>query len=162
MVRFEDLYWLAETVYLYLPAYLANAAPVIFGGGKPIDGGRLWIDDRPLLGDHKTIRGAIAGLAAGLLIGTLQMRPVAGGLMSIGTIGGDILTSFVKRRIDLRPGASFPVADQIGFIVFSVALVSLVEPTPWDRVIAIIVMTLPIHFLTNVFAWLFKLKSDPW
>ena len=70
--------------------------------------------------------------------------------------------SFIKRRLKLKSGAMFPVADQMGFIVFAVALVSLVEPLTWERVAAILVATLPIHFLTNVIAWLLGLKNDPW
>ena len=51
----------------------------------------------------------------------------------------------------------------MGFIVFAVILVSLAEPVPtWDRAIGILAATLPIHYLTNVFAWILKLKSTPW
>ena len=162
MITVAVVLWIAETIYMYLPAYLANAAPVILGGGGPLDGGRTWLDGRPLLGDHKTIRGTISGLAVGILIGIAQQNPLKGTILSIGAIGGDIIVSFIKRRIGLKPGALLPVADQMGFIVLAVALASLVEPTTWDRVVTILIATVPIHFLTNVFAWLLKLKSDPW
>jgi len=158
-----DLLWLAETIYIYLPAYIANATPVILGGGGPLDDGRNWVDGKPLFGDHKTIRGTLSGLAAGFIIGLLQRNPVRGALLSIGAIGGDLIVSFFKRRFDLKPGALLPIADQMGFIVFAVILVSLAEPAPtWDRAIGILAATLPIHYLTNVFAWILKLKSTPW
>jgi CDP-2,3-bis-(O-geranylgeranyl)-sn-glycerol synthase len=162
VVTMADVFWIAETIYMYLPAYLANAAPVILGGGRPLDGDRKWLDGRPLLGSHKTVRGTLSGLAIGILVGILQGKPLRGVLLSIGTIGGDITISFIKRRMGMEPGALFPVADQIGFIVLAVALTSLVEPTTWERVVTILVATVPIHFLTNVCAWLLKLKSDPW
>lgn len=162
MIIAATVLWIAETIYMYLPAYLANAAPVILGGGRPLDGGRTWLDGRPLLGDHKTIRGTISGLAVGILIGIAQQNPLKGTMLSIGAIGGDIIVSFIKRRIGLKPGALLPVADQMGFIILAVALASFVEPTTWDRVVTILIATVPIHFLTNVFAWLLKLKSDPW
>ena len=158
-----DLLWLAETIYMYLPAYIANATPVILGGGGSLDGGRNWADGKPLLGDHKTIRGTLSGLAAGFIIGLLQRSPLRGALLSIGAIGGDLIVSFFKRRVNLKPGALLPIADQMGFIVFAVILVSLAEPAPtWDRAVGILAATLPIHYLTNVLAWLLKLKSDPW
>ena len=158
-----DLLWLAETIYMYLPAYIANATPVILGGGGPLDGGRNWADGKPLLGDHKTIRGTLTGLAAGFISGLLQRRPLRGALLSIGAIGGDLIVSFLKRRINLKPGALLPIADQMDFIVFAVILVSLAEPAPsWDRAVGILAATLPIHYLTNVLAWILKLKSDPW
>jgi CDP-2,3-bis-(O-geranylgeranyl)-sn-glycerol synthase len=158
-----DLLWLAQTIYMYLPAYIANATPVVLGGGGPLDRGRNWVDGKPLFGDHKTIRGTLSGLAAGFIIGLLQRSLVRGALLSVGAIGGDLIVSFFKRRFDLKPGALLPIADQMGFIVFAVILVSLAEPAPtWDRAIGILAATLPIHYLTNVFAWILKLKSTPW
>ncbi len=62
-----DLLWLAETIYIYLPAYIANATPVILGGGGSLDRGRNWVDGKPVFGDHKTIRGTLSGLAAGFI-----------------------------------------------------------------------------------------------
>jgi CDP-2,3-bis-(O-geranylgeranyl)-sn-glycerol synthase len=163
MVNITDLYWLAETVYIYLPAYIANATPVILGGGKPLDGDRNWVDGKPILGDHKTVRGTFTGITAGFLVGLLQKSLVRGTLLSIGAIGGDLIVSFFKRRLGCKPGALFPIADQMGFIIFAVILVSLTDSAPeWERALGIILATLPIHYLTNVIAWVLKLKSDPW
>ena len=158
-----DVLWMAETIYMYLPAYLANAAPVICGGGKPLDGGRTWRDGRPLLGSHKTVRGTLSGVAVGTMVGLIQLDPFRGLLLGIGAVGGDLIVAIVKRRLGLRPGALFPVADQLGFIIVAIALVSVVPPLPtWERIVAILVATIPIHFLTNFFAWLMKLKRHPW
>ena len=163
MVTAADVLWMAETIYLYLPAYLANATPVLCGGGKPLDGGRTWRNGRPFLGSHKTVRGTLSGIAVGTVVGLIQLKPILGLLLAVGAIGGDLIVSFVKRRLDLKPGAPFPVADQLGFIVAAVALASFVPPTPtWEQVAAILVATIPIHFVTNFFAWLLKLKRHPW
>ena len=163
MVNASAVYWMLETIYIYLPAYIANATPVLLGGGPPLDGGRTWVDDQPLFGDHKTIRGTFSGIIVGIALGILQMQPLRGVLLSVGAIGGDIVISFIKRRIKLKPGAMFPIADQMGFIVFAVLLVSLVQPSPtWERAVAILIATLPIHYLTNVIAWALKLKRNPW
>lgn len=162
MIRPEVL-WIIETIYLYLPAYVANAAPVLFGGGAPLDGGRTWRDGRALLGSHKTIRGFISGLLAGSLVGVLQMQPLRGLLMTFGAVLGDLAVSFLKRRMGLRPGAPLPIADQLGFIASAAALSQLVPPPPEiERVAAILVFTIPIHLITNIFAWLLGLKDDPW
>ena len=163
MVTTADVLWMAETVYLYIPAYLANAAPVICGGGESLDGGRMWRDGRPLLGSHKTVRGTLAGIAVGTAVGLIQLEALRGLLLAVGAVGGDLIVSFVKRRLGMRPGAPFLVADQLGFIVTALALSSIVPPPPtWDRVVAILVATVPIHLITNLFAWLLKLKSHPW
>jgi len=56
--------WLALLIFSLLfivPAYISNASMVITGGGKPIDGGKNFIDGRRLFGDHKTWNGLIKG-----------------------------------------------------------------------------------------------------
>ena len=157
------LTWFAETIYVYLPAYIANATPVLLSGGGSLDGGRDWIDGKPLFGDHKTIRGTISGLAAGFLVGLAQGTPLRAAILSIGAIGGDLIGSFFKRRMNMEPGAFLPIIDQMGFIIFAVFLVSFTEPAPrWDQAVGILVATMPIHYLTNLIAWALKLKSNPW
>ena len=163
MVNVSAVYWMLETIYIYLPAYIANATPVLLGGGPPLDGNRTWVDGQPLFGDHKTVRGTLSGIIVGIAVGILQTHLLWGVLLSVGAIGGDIVISFIKRRIKLKPGAMFPIADQMGFIVFAVLLVSLVQPSPtWERAVAILIATLPIHYITNVIAWVLKLKRNPW
>ncbi|MEM4727359.1 MAG: CDP-2,3-bis-(O-geranylgeranyl)-sn-glycerol synthase [Candidatus Bathyarchaeia archaeon] len=155
--------WVIETIYLYLPAYAANAAPVLFGGGEPLDRGRVWKDGRALLGSHKTVRGFISGLLVGSAVGVIQMQPLRGFLMTVGAVLGDLAVSFLKRRIGLRPGAPLPIADQLGFIAAAVILSYPVPPIPEvERVAAILVLTIPIHLVTNIFAWLLGLKREPW
>ena len=157
------LTWLAETIYVYLPAYIANATPVVLSGGGALARGRNWIDGKPLFGDHKTLRGTVSGLAAGLLIGLAQGSPFRAALLSIGAIGGDLVVSFFKRRMNLKPGALLPIADQMGLIILAVILVGFTEQAPrWDQAVGILVATLPIHYLSNLLAWALKLKSNPW
>ena len=50
-----------KALYYIFPAYCANGAPVLFGGGKPIDLGKNFPDGRPIFGSHKTYRGFILG-----------------------------------------------------------------------------------------------------
>jgi CDP-2,3-bis-(O-geranylgeranyl)-sn-glycerol synthase len=56
--------WLAILTYwivFIMPGYLADAGMLIWGGGKPLDGGRMAKDGRPLFGPGKTIRGFFLG-----------------------------------------------------------------------------------------------------
>ena len=60
MVFFSWADWVSLLIFsllLIVPAYLSNASMVITGGGRPIDGGKLFRDGRRILGDHKTING---------------------------------------------------------------------------------------------------------
>jgi CDP-2,3-bis-(O-geranylgeranyl)-sn-glycerol synthase len=46
-----------EALLFIGPSYVANAAPLLFGGGRPLDGGRNFVDGNPIFGSHKTVRG---------------------------------------------------------------------------------------------------------
>jgi len=54
------------SLLLIVPAYLSNASMVFTGGGRPIDGGKLFRDGRRILGDHKTVKGLKGPLYIGI------------------------------------------------------------------------------------------------
>lgn len=165
----------AHALYFIFPAYCANAAPVIFGGGHPIDAGRTFIDGKPILGSHKTVRGFFAGLIVGTLVGfVLQIvsplqsvlfryNASLGFVLSLGALVGDLFDSFVKRRLGIPPGSSFPIADQLDFVVGALLFSLLVTALP-DLLIILIVLiiTPPIHLATNFLAFVLGVKSTPW
>ena len=149
-------------IWLYLPAYFANAAPVALGGGPPLDGGEKWLDGKPFLGSHKTFRGCVVGIAAGLLIGTLQGNLYAGLAQGFGAIIGDLLSSFLKRRWDLAPGDGFPILDQLDFIITAIIISQPYTRASFQEMIIILVVTVPIHYFMNFIAWVTKMKENPW
>ncbi len=63
---------IVKALWLMLPAYLPNSFAAVFGGGKPIDGGRTLKDGRRILGDGKTYRGLFSGIFFGVLAGSIQ------------------------------------------------------------------------------------------
>lgn len=80
----------------------------------PIDGGYLLPDGRPLFGKHKTIRGVLAGIICGGSIGLALSFPLWLGLAAGSlSMAGDLVTSFVKRRMAFTSGSVVPGLDQI-------------------------------------------------
>ncbi len=150
---------LLSALYYILPAYVANMTPVVFGGGRPIDLGKNFIDGKRILGDHKTIRGFISGALAGTLIGVMQGRPLCGFLLSLGTMLGDMMGSFFKRRMDIRPGESAPLLDQEGFVMVALALCMPIEPLTLVEILIIVLITPPLHLLANLLAYLLGFKG---
>lgn len=69
---FSVLILSAYAIYFMLPAYLANASALTFGGGTPLDMGRYLKDGRRLLGDGVTWKGTIIGILIGTGIGLFQ------------------------------------------------------------------------------------------
>jgi CDP-2,3-bis-(O-geranylgeranyl)-sn-glycerol synthase len=99
---------------------LANGTPVvankIFGRrfAWPLDAGIKFFDGRPLLGASKTIRGIVLSLlvsAAGAPLMGLDAR--IGVIVAATAMAGDLLSSFVKRRLDLPPSSRATGLDQI-------------------------------------------------
>ncbi len=72
---------------------------------QPMDGGRLWFDGRPILGSHKTIRGLLISILGGAAVSPFLGLPwwVAAIAASL-AMAGDMLTSFIKRRLDTPSG----------------------------------------------------------
>jgi CDP-2,3-bis-(O-geranylgeranyl)-sn-glycerol synthase len=104
---------------------------------KPIDGGKEFMG-KPLLGDHKTWRGILTGSVIGFLIIFLQKwifinnpSTQAFSLVNyydisiwnfalpliVGVILGDLSFAFIKRRLNLKPGAKFMPFDQINYVL---------------------------------------------
>ena len=99
---------------------VANGTPVLLKRlignrlSQPIDGGIHFVDGRRLLGPSKTIRGALVSVglttAAAPLLG---LDAAIGALVGAGAMLGDLLSSFVKRRLGFAPSSRLTGFDQI-------------------------------------------------
>ena len=160
---------IVNALLFIFPAYCANAIPVIAGGGLPIDFGKKLRDGQPIFGKNKTYRGFVSGLIVGTLVGfaetiLFQYPPLFGLFLSLGALLGDLTGAFIKRRLGIAPGKLLPVVDQVDFIVGAV-LFSIPVSFPsmsWELLVAIFLITPPIHFATNFAAYKLDLKNNPW
>jgi CDP-2,3-bis-(O-geranylgeranyl)-sn-glycerol synthase len=166
---------IAAAMWFIFPAYCANAAPVIFGGGPPMDFGKNFSDGKPILGAHKTFRGFFAGIIVGTLVGLaqtiiyeqylfqygaqFQQTILLGFMLSLGSLMGDLIESFIKRRINREPGKSLPIADQIDFILGAFLFAIPVAAPSLLWAVIILLVTVPIHLLTNLGAALLNMKN---
>lgn len=160
---------IVNAIIFILPAYCANATPVIAGGGFPIDFGRKFVDGKPIFGKNKTFRGFFVGLFIGTSVGLLESAIFNysiffGLLLSLGALFGDLAGAFVKRRLGISPGNLLPIVDQVDFVagalVFSLLLSS--PALSWGLALTILLITPPIHLVTNFVAYRLGLKRNPW
>ncbi len=160
---------LVELIVYIVPAMVANGAPVVMHGPPPIDFGRRFIDGRRVFGDGKTWGGLLGGLTAGTLVSSVEAAFVGpmiipyGALSSLGALIGDLLGSFLKRRVGLERGARAPVLDQLGFYLFALILLyakGVTFPLPDELLWAVVIYGL--HRATNWGAYRLGLKSVPW
>ncbi|UCB60466.1 MAG: CDP-2,3-bis-(O-geranylgeranyl)-sn-glycerol synthase [Candidatus Bathyarchaeota archaeon] len=158
----------AESLIFIFPAYCANAVPVVLGGGRPLDGGKTFFDGRPLFGPHKTFRGFFAGLIIGTLVGIGESfvfnncSPLLSFGLSSGALIGDLGGAFVKRRLGFAPGALLPIIDQINFVLCALLFSLPIAPPPLIVALIVLTITVPIHLLTNLLAYLVHVKKSPW
>jgi len=161
---------IVEALTFIFPAYCANAVPVVAGGGRPVDFGKNFFDGKPFFGKNKTFRGFFFGLAVGVFVGLVeslvfsypvQFSVLFSVLLPLGALIGDLAGAFLKRRLGIAPGGLLPIVDQVDFVVGAI-LFSLPLAINLELAIAVIIITPPIHLLTNFLAYKLKLKENPW
>jgi CDP-2,3-bis-(O-geranylgeranyl)-sn-glycerol synthase len=156
-----------EALIFIFPAYCANAVPVITGWGLPLDFGKKFFDGKPIFGKNKTFRGFFSGLGVGTAVGFVESvffnyPLVSGLLLPLGALLGDLTAAFAKRRLGLSPGDLLPVVDQVDFVIGAILFSLPLHTLSWELLAAVLIVTPPIHLLTNFAAYKLGLKSNPW
>jgi CDP-2,3-bis-(O-geranylgeranyl)-sn-glycerol synthase len=149
------------------PAYCANGAPVITGGGTKIDFGRNFIDGKRLFGNNKTFRGFFFGWLIGLSVGLticyfFDYSFLFAILTPLGALLGDLTAAFLKRRLNIVPGGMLPIIDQLDFVVGAIVFSLPLSLINWEVAVVTLLITPPIHLFTNFCAYKLKLKKHPW
>lgn len=105
---------------LLLLLTLANGTPVVAHkilGNRfvhPLDGGITFVDGRPLFGASKTLRGILLStIVTGTGAVLLGLGFALGALLGGVAMAGDLFSSFIKRRLGLRPSSQATGLDQI-------------------------------------------------
>lgn len=159
-----------------LPSYVANSAPVFFGGGEPVDKGKNFLDGKRIFGSAKTVRGLLAGVSVGTLAALLlaladnlylpqlafREKAAVGLLLPAGTMAGDLLGSFVKRRLGIPQGARHEFFDQLLFLGVALLFASPYYLPAADEIVFLIIVTYALHRISNLLAHRLNLKNVPW
>jgi len=188
----EPVLIVVQALFAMLPAYVAGPIAVLTGGGRPMDGGRVWRDGRRILGDGKTWRGLLGGTVGGVaMAGLLSIAVRASGTdavtdftmpdwdtgpswlyvgfwMAFGSLFGDFVKSFGKRRLGRERGAKAPVMDMYDFILGSWLLAGVFAwPwfsetfTAWHAIVVLVVSPL-LHRSVNIIGYRMGKKEVPW
>jgi len=171
-----------SAIWIMLPAYLPNSVAAASGGGMPVDMGRCYRDGRRILGDGKTIRGFLVGVSAGILVGLCEIVVESAGIvsfipphsiicvftLSIGSLLGDMVKSFFKRRMGIERGGEWILVDQYDFLAGALILTLLFD---WQWIIstitiplliAILIITPLLHRIVNIIGYKIGVKKVPW
>ena len=169
--------------YFYLPAAFANLGANL---GKnvplkaPVDFG-LKLRGIQLVGNHKSWGGFLTGILTGVAVAFIQMfiaivtdfryelieynfsnTLILGLTMSFGALLGDLVESFIKRQISMKPHARLFPFDQIDHIIGSLGLTSLFFRVPWQIWLACLIVYFVVHEVSTKIGFALKLKNVPY
>ena len=172
--------------YLLFPAFLANMAPQLAtrlriweGLYYPLDSKKTVFGKR-ILGDNKTWRGYVFGVAGAMLVALVQfwldkyeVIPVAslnglwqflffGFLAGFGALLGDSVESFIKRQLNIGSGRPLLPFDQIDYLVGYLVLTSILVSWTWLEILFVLVCGVVLNPLVNTIAYLLKIKKTYW
>lgn len=173
---------LVETVFwLFLPAAVANMVPILFSKmpvfDTPVDFGKKY-HGQAIVGPHKTYRGFIVGVAAAVLVVYLQKKLFfhtlnlayinypqinvlkLGFLLGFGALFGDLLKSFIKRRLGKKSGSPWPPYDQIDWVIGAVVFVGFYIPLESKQVVVALIMFGLLHPLASLVGYKLGLKKN--
>ena len=159
---------IVDALKFIFPAYCANGAPVLVGGGAKMDFGKSFVDGKRIFGNNKTFRGFFFGWAIGMLVGSIEYVIFPGFpvlfivLAPLGALLGDLAGAFLKRRLGIAPGGLLPIVDQIDFVVGALVFALPLMIVYWQLAVTVLLITPPIHLFTNFVAYKMKLKRNPW
>ena len=109
-----------ELLQLLLLIIIANGAPILIrvllhdDYKLAIDFGKKLPDNRPIFGASKTWRGLFAAfIATPVAAWLLGHLPETGVLIAIYAMLGDLISSFIKRRLAMKPSSMAPLLDQV-------------------------------------------------
>ena len=179
-------WWLLSLrcVYFMLPAYFANMAPVWFGNSfrwmaVPVDS-NISLGGKPLFGPHKTVRGLVTGIVLAIAVAFIQhllynvtvfqqlsltdyrQWGLLGLLMGSGALAGDLLKSFIKRRVGIEPGKPFIPFDQVDFVAGALLFSSLIVPITWEVAAVSFALSFILHIATNHAAFWMGIRKEKW
>ena len=157
-----------EKLELLLLVITANGTPILLDDllGRrwawPLDAGLRFADGRRLVGSSDTLRGLIGALAVTTAVAVLLGLPATTGLM-IGFFAmvGDVLSSFIKRRMALESGDKAIGLDQVPESLLPLlAVKGRHELGWWDLVLLVLAFTL-FSLVASRLLYLLKLRKRP-
>jgi|SRR3989338_2778080 len=173
-----------QCFYFMLPAYFANMAPVVAKNmfrklTLPIDF-NIGLGNNTIFGKNKTYRGLIAGMLAAIIVAYTQFFLNGGNifadlalvdysnwlliglLLGLGAMFGDLVKSFVKRRIGLKPGMPFVPFDQLDFVFGALIFVYPVAKLPMEKMAIILFISFILHMVINHIAFYTGIRKERW
>jgi CDP-diglyceride synthetase len=130
---------------------------------RPLDGGAVFVDGRPLFGPTKTIRGIVLSLLATPLSASLMgLEWKVGALVAIGAMAGDLFSSFVKRRLGLPPSSMAIGLDQIPESLLPLIAAGMLLPVTLLDIVAVVTIFFVGELMLSRILFKLRLRDRPY
>jgi CDP-2,3-bis-(O-geranylgeranyl)-sn-glycerol synthase len=156
-------------IELILLLLTANGAPIVIRWllkqrfAWPLDADILLADGHPLFGASKTLRGLIAALMCTTLLAWLMgWQPLLGLLFAVMAMLGDLLASFIKRRLAIPASGMAPGLDQIPESLLPLLAVRSVLELSWLQIIIIVLAFIVLDYLLSFVLYRLHIRKHPY
>jgi len=158
-----------QDLKLLLILVFANGAPIVAGQlfrnkyNRPVDFGIRLVDQKRLLGDSKSWRGLFSAIilaTAGAVV--LGFNWKTGLLLGSWSMLGDLFSSFIKRRLGMRPSSQALGLDQIPESLFPLLAVSPVLELEWWRMLYLVLLFIVIELTLSRLLFRLKIRKRPY
>ncbi|MBK5197722.1 MAG: CDP-archaeol synthase [Methyloceanibacter sp.] len=129
---------------------------------RPLDGGAVFVDGRPLFGPTKTIRGIVLSLLAPLSASLMGLEWKVGALVAIGAMAGDLFSSFVKRRLGLPPSSMAIGLDQIPESLLPLIAAGMLLPVTLLDIVAVVTIFFVGELMLSRILFKLRLRDRPY
>ena len=160
-------YLLAVKALLLLMA--ANGAPILARKllhrrfEQPVDNHRRLPDGQPLFGPSKTWRGVLAALLATPVAALiLSLSPWIGLLAAVFAMAGDLLSSFVKRRMRIAPSDMALGLDQIPESLLPLLVIGPLLGIGWSTVLLLTLVFLVLELALSQVLYRLNIRKRPY
>lgn len=165
--------WYFVTLFLALPAFVANMAPVVAARFKWLSSYDVPVNEH-LLGRNKTWRGFIVAIVAATIVALLEylfFSPSAylwiyflgfGILSGVGAMIGDSVKSYFKRLLRIAPGKPFIPFDYIDYVLGVVLFTYPLYPWSLKQVLFLLIFVCIANPLVNSTGYLLGVKKTYW
>jgi len=147
---------------------IANGAPIIarniFGGrfSRPLDAGHSFLG-KPLLGPSKTIRGILSAVFLTTLVAIMLGLPVVAGVnIALLAMLGDLISSFIKRRLNRPSSSMFLGLDQIPESLLPLLYYKNLYGLDWNQVWVVLAAFLVLELLLSKILFALRIRKHPY
>jgi len=156
-------------VKLLLLLTVANGAPILAHTvlaarwGQPIDAGLRFLDGQPLFGPSKTWRGLVAAVLATPCAALLLGIPMSTGLLIAGaSMAGDVLSSFCKRRLRIKPSGMALGLDQIPESLLPLLVVQRQFDLEWMDIVQLTLAFMVLELVLSRIFYILQIRKQPY